>query len=522
MEADPRCMWQGLNSITAWKPKGGSITNVDPSLPNKLNEFYCRFETGNVEPVVFPACNEQSFTIIQEDVQRILSRTKVRKAPGPDCIPPRVLKLCSEQLSPVLTDLFNMSLVRCTVPVSFKRSIIIPVPKKTPVTSLNDYRPVALTSVLMKTFERLVLDFIKDQIPVSVDPLQFAYRKNRSVEDAISLALNSVYKHLDVHKSYARMLFIDYSSAFNSMVPTKLSHKLKCLGLDDAICKWIFNFLTCRPQRVKINGCISDELYVSTGSPQGCILSPLLFTLYTHDLEASNANNVIIKYADDTTIIGLISSNDESHYREEVENVVQWSMENNLLLNTSKTCELVIDFCHNRNQVPITIHDSDVQIIEKCKFLGVTLSHDLNWSSNTTNIAKKARQRLFFLRRLREFTQNTTILLNFYYCVIESVLTSCITVWFGNLTLKEKKALNKVVRSASRTIGCTLPLLEVTYKARLLNRALKLVNDASGHPAGAFFKMLPSGRRYRSVKCSTDRHLNSFFPQAVITLNKAL
>ena len=86
-----------------------------------------------------------------------------------------------------------------------------------------------------------------------------------------------------------------------------------------------FIFLTCRPQRVKINGWISDELYVSTGSPQGCILSPLLFTLYTHDIAASHDNNVIIKYADDTTIIGLISSNDESHYREEVENVVQWS-----------------------------------------------------------------------------------------------------------------------------------------------------------------------------------------------------
>lgn len=70
---------------------------------------------------------------------------------------------------------------------------------------------------------------------LSVDPLQFAYRKNRSVEDAVSFAVNSVYKHLDAHKSYARMIFIDYSSAFNSMVPTKLFHKLKCLGLDDGI-----------------------------------------------------------------------------------------------------------------------------------------------------------------------------------------------------------------------------------------------------------------------------------------------
>lgn len=522
MDGDPRHMWNGLNSITPWKPKSGSITNVDPSLPNELNDFFCRFETEVTEPVAFIEDDDMhsGFTIVQADVQRVLSRTKVRKAPGPDKIPPRVLKLCSQQLAPVLTDLFNMSLRQSTVPHSFKKSVIIPVPKKTPVTCLNDYRPVALTSVLMKTFERLVLDFIKNRISTSIDPLQFAYRQNRSVEDAISYALSFVYKHLDKAKSYARMLFIDYSSAFNSMVPTKLILKLRTLGLDEAICKWILDFLTCRPQRVKINGCLSDELCVSTGSPQGCILSPLLFTLYTYDCVAAHEDNRIIKYADDTTVIGLISSNDESHYREEVENIVLWSEENNLLLNTSKTCELVIDFGQAKNHLPLSMNNTEVQIVDKCKFLGVTLSNDLKWKSNTSVIAKKARQRLFFLRKLRDFTHNTKILLNFYHCVIESVLTNCITVWFGGLTLEEKKTLNKMVRSASRTIGCPLPVLEATFNARLLTRALQIVNDSS-HPAKSMFEMLPSGKRYRTFKCS-PRHSNSFFPLAVKTLNHTL
>lgn len=104
----------------------------------------------------------------------------------------------------------------------------IPVPKRTFVARLNVYRPVALTSVLMRTFERLVLNYIKRQIPADMDPLQFAYRQNTTVEDTISFALNGVYEHFDYGNCQARM-------------PLKLFHKLITLGLSDAICKWILN-----------------------------------------------------------------------------------------------------------------------------------------------------------------------------------------------------------------------------------------------------------------------------------------
>lgn len=83
---------------------------------------------------------------------------------------------------------------------------------------------------------------------------------------------------------------------------------------------------------------------MNTGSPQGSILSPLLYTLYTYDCIASHPNHLSMKYADDTTVIGLIHANDDSNYRSEVDLIVCWSDQNNLKLNTSKTCELVIDF----------------------------------------------------------------------------------------------------------------------------------------------------------------------------------
>ncbi|KAL4009710.1 hypothetical protein ACER0C_003562 [Sarotherodon galilaeus] len=170
------------------------------------------------------------------------------KAPGPDGIPGRLLRVCADELAEVFTNIFNLSLRQSVVPTSLKASTIIPVPKKSVVSCLNDYRPVALTSVIMKCLERLVKGHICSSLPDTLDPLQFAYRTNRATEDAIALATHTTLTHLEKGNTYARMLFIDYSSAFNTIIPSKLATKLVDLGLGTPICRWILNFLTNRPQ----------------------------------------------------------------------------------------------------------------------------------------------------------------------------------------------------------------------------------------------------------------------------------
>ncbi|KAK3536606.1 hypothetical protein QTP86_014466 [Hemibagrus guttatus] len=145
-------------------------------------------------------------TIKEEEENRLFKRLNTRKATGPDSVSPSLLKHCANQLSPVFTDIFNTSLETCHVPACFKTSAIDPVPKKTKITGLNDYRPVALTSVVMKSFEHLVLSYLKDIIDPLLDPLQFAYRANRSVDDAVNMALHFILQHLDSPGSYARTL----------------------------------------------------------------------------------------------------------------------------------------------------------------------------------------------------------------------------------------------------------------------------------------------------------------------------
>ncbi len=201
------------------------------------------------------------------------------------------------------------------VPSCFKRSTIIPVPKKPKITGLDDYRPVALMSVGMKSFERLMLAHLKDSTGPLLDTLQFAYRANRSVDDAVNMGLHYILQHLDKPGTYARILFVDFSSAFNTIIQDTLQNKLTQLSVSTSIFEWITSFLTERQQLVRLGELPSNTQTISTGAPQGCVLSPLLFSLYTNDCTSTDQSVKLLKFADDTTVIGLIQDRDESAYR---------------------------------------------------------------------------------------------------------------------------------------------------------------------------------------------------------------
>ncbi len=524
-----RRMWQGLRTICAFGNKSSAEVRADPLLADELNTFYGRFEC-NGGSATLPICASGSsrqrsdnhvITVSEDEVQRALKRVNVRKAARPDGITGRVLRSCADQLAGLFTSIFNESLATSVVPTSFKKSIIIPVPKNNKPSCLNDYRPVALTSIVMKVFERLVKSHICSSIPVTLDPLQFAYRPNRSTDDAISHILHSSLTHIDSSNgNFARLLFIDYSSAFNTIVPIKLASKLTVLGLNSSLCDWIQDFLTGRPQVVKVGQFTSNSITLNVGAPQGCVLSPLLYSLYTHDCVSSHSSTSIIKFADDTVVLGLISNNDETAYLDEVERLTSWCQDNGLSLNVSKTKELIVDFRkrHLRPYTPLMISGTPVERVSSFMYLGVNISEDLTWTTHIQTLVKKARQRLYHLRQLRKFRLLQTILKTFYSGTIESVLTQCISVWYGNSSSQDCKALQRVVRLAERISGSALPSLQDIYLKRCRSRAVKIIKD-SNHPGNCLFTLLPSGKRFRSLMAKTERLRRSFFPQAIRLLN---
>uniref|UniRef100_A0AAV2J000 SCAN box domain-containing protein n=1 Tax=Knipowitschia caucasica TaxID=637954 RepID=A0AAV2J000_KNICA len=177
----------------------------------------------------------------------------------------------------------------------------------------------------------------------------------------------------------------------------------------------------------------------------------------------------LIKFADDTTLIGLISNNDESAYRREVDRLVSWCSGNNLELNAQKTVEMIVDF--RKSTVPPpppSVMDSPITSVESFRFLGTTITQDLKWEPTISSLIKKAQQRMYFLRQLRKAKLPAQMLVQFYTAIIESILTSSvtssvtssITVWFAGATVRDKQRLQRIVRSAEEVIGRSLPSLQ--------------------------------------------------------------
>lgn len=137
-----------------------------------------------------------------------------------------------------------------------------------------------------------------------------------STEDAVSIALHTALAHLEQPDTYARMLFVVFSSAFDIVIPNKLVPKRTNLGLSNALGSWIMSFLTNRPQNVRMGNLTSDTVTMNAGTPQECVLSPALFIVFTQDcIPIHPSFNTMVEFSDDTTVVGL--NNSKTWYRKD-------------------------------------------------------------------------------------------------------------------------------------------------------------------------------------------------------------
>ena len=369
----------------------------------------------------------------------------------------------------------------------------------------------------MKGFERLVLSQLQEEVSLHVDPLQFAYKRHRGVDDAILTLLHGTYSHLEKPKSFIRLVFVDFSSAFNTVQPHLMGKKLLQMDVNPHLILWILSFLTNRHQRVRVNGHLSSSKTVSTGSPQGSVISPVLYTLYTNDCRSNNPGIIYTKYSDDTVIMDTTNSLGE--LQTEMDIFAVWCKQNCLDLNASKTKELVVDFRKDVSIIPtLLVNNQPIERVESYRYLGTILDHKLTFQLNSENIFSKCQQRLFFLRKLRKLQVHQSVLIAFYKCFIESVITFNISAWFGSLSNIHRNTLNKVITISSKIIGQVQePLISIYYR-RTKTKGTQIASDAT-HTLHSHYCLLPSGQRYRSLIFRTKRAMTSFVPTSIRNMN---
>ena len=325
--------------------------------------------------------------------------------------------------------------------------------------------------------------------------------------------------HLETPKSYVRVLYIDFSSAFNTIQPHLMASKLVDLQVNPSLILWLVDFLVNRSQQVRYQHAISGNKVISTGAPQGTVLAPVLFTLYTNDLRSTSELSKLYKYSDDSALTDFSES--DEHFNKQVKEVYAWCQDNYLELNVGKTKEMVMESGRERSNVDeLKIDGKVVERVDEQMYLGTLIDHKLTFNGNTTKIIKKCNQRLYCLNRLRSFHVSRKTMQMFYNAFILSILSSSFLCWFGNLTVKNKTKLNSIVSKCSKIVGVKQASLSEVYERRVRKRAKGIMRNDS-HPLASHYEVLPSGRRLRSLPIKKNRTSNSFVPMSIKILNKS-
>ena len=233
---------------------------------------------------------------------KVLKSLNVSKACGTDGASPRLLKECHIELAPSLTRFFNYSLSRGTLPIDWKTANVVPIFKSGEQTPVDNYRPVSLTGVIVKSLERLIhnhiMGFLSDSKLLCDN--QHSFRLLRS---CVTKLLQVVHEWLRIleERGSVDAIFLDFAKAFDKVSHPHLLLKLQHHRIKGQLMEWISDFLTTRRQRVVIDGHSSSCSEVTSGVPQGSILGPLLFLVYINDFPLAVKCNCGL-FADDSIL----------------------------------------------------------------------------------------------------------------------------------------------------------------------------------------------------------------------------
>ena len=402
-----------------------------------------------------------SLVISDKDVASLITKLSNSKS---SYFSPKILKLVSYNLSPILSKLFNKCISDGYFPKELKIAKVIPLFKnKGSVSELSNYRPISMLPSFSKIFEKLLHKSIMDHLDSHelINDSQYGFRKKRSTLHALINATENIYHALDL-KLHTLGIFIDFSRAFDTIDHSILLKKLNHYGIKGDMLKLLNSYLSNRKQFVSYGGNESTLLNVSTGVPQGSVLGPLLFIIFINDI--TNISNIasFVLFADDLNLF-VSHTNRETLYRHAnqiLDNLYRYCVANKLIMNFNKCCFMEFGYSESNQDFYLgTLNQSFIKV-EKCKFLGVFINVKLNWDDQIDHVTSQVAKSCGTMYRVRLHVPRK-ILKMIYNALIQPYLIYCVSIWgfslksarMSKLFILQKKCVRIVVGKTDKING---------------------------------------------------------------------
>jgi len=396
---------------------------------------------------------------------------------------------------------------------------IIPIPK--PNKSPNEgssYRPISLLSPIAKVLEKALLPHITSEIPPNKH--QHGFKPHHSTTTALNNIVSSITEGFNQKQPPSRTVLVslDMSKAFDTVNQHKLIKKLTTLTtINPSIIKFISNYLKGRKTQTTYNNTTSSKRNLKTGVPQGSVLSPTLFNIYTSDLPPPPPKTQLDAYADD---INTLSSHPnyriaETQLQPYLDSIYTWTQDNDLLLNPDKSSATLFtpDNSEFHDTLSLTINNTTIPTNQNPKILGITFDPKLNFSKHIANTTEKAKKTLNVLKSLTttKWGKSMETLTHTYKAITRPILEYSNPSWSTITSDTSIHKLQTIQNSALRiATGCTADtnthflhhetkILPIKSHLKLHASNYKEKTKDPGHPNHHIYQRNPPPRRMKTT-----------------------